>query len=79
MDFGSSASFGRMLIVLGAFLLVAGGIVLLIGRLGLPLGRLPGDIAVRGKHVTFYAPIATCLLLSFLISLVLWLINHLRR
>jgi hypothetical protein len=76
---GTMAPLGRMLIALGALLLVAGGLILLAGRLGLPLGRLPGDIAVRGKHVTFYAPIATCLLLSILLSLLFWLLNHFRR
>jgi hypothetical protein len=79
MDFGSMTSLGRMLIAFGALLLVAGGLVLLAGRLGLPLGRLPGDIAVHGKRVTVYAPIATCLLLSVLLSLLVWLVNHLRR
>jgi hypothetical protein len=73
------APLGRLLIALGILVVVAGGLVLLAARLGLPLGRLPGDIAVRGKHVSFYAPIATCLLLSILLSLVLWLLNHLRR
>jgi hypothetical protein len=63
----------------GILLVVSGGPLLLAGRLGLPLGRLPGDIAVRGKHVSFYAPIATCLVLSILLSLLLWLLNHLRR
>jgi hypothetical protein len=60
-------------------LVVAGALILLMGRLGLPLGRLPGDIAIRGRHGGFYAPIATCLLLSLVISVILWLINLLRR
>lgn len=68
-----------MLIALGLLLLVTGGLILLAGRIGLPLGRLPGDIALRGKHGSFYAPIATCLLLSVVLSLILWLINYLRR
>jgi len=65
---------GRLFIALG-ILLLAGGLLLLADRLGFPLGRLPGDIAVHGKHFAFYMPIATCLLLS----LALWLVNHLRR
>ena len=73
------APLGRLLIAVGILLVLAGGLLLLAGRMGLPLGRLPGDIAVRGKHVTFYAPIATCLLLSVVLSLLLWLVNHLRR
>jgi hypothetical protein len=73
------ASLGRVLLSLGALLLVGGGILLSADRLGLPLGRLPGDIAVRGKNVAFYAPIATCLVLSVLLSLISWLVNRFRR
>ena len=56
-----------------------GALVLLFGRMGLPLGRLPGDIAIRGRHGSFYAPIATCLLISVVLSLLMWLVNSLRR
>lgn len=70
---------GRLLVGLGVLLLIAGGVVLLIGRAGLPLGRLPGDIVVRGRNVTFYAPITTCIVISVLLSLVIWLLNHFRR
>ena len=70
---------GRLLIILGALLLVAGAVILSITRLGVPLGRLPGDISVRGKHFVFYAPVATCLLLSVLLSVLFWLVNYLRR
>jgi hypothetical protein len=69
------ARIGLILIGLGILFLVAAG----LGRLGLPLGRLPGDVAVRGKHFAFYAPIATCVLISILLSLLFWLINHFRR
>jgi hypothetical protein len=79
MDVSPIASIGRLLIALGALMLVLGCILLLAGRTGLPLGRLPGDIAVRGKHFALYAPIATCVLISVLLSLVMWLVNHLRR
>jgi hypothetical protein len=79
MDTGFMASLGRALVGLGALLLVVGGLVLAASRLGLPLGRLPGDISVRGKHFTFYAPVVTCLLLSVLVSLIFWLISYLRR
>lgn len=72
-------SLGRILMLLGASLLIVGALILLVGRLGFPLGRLPGDFAVRGKHFEFYAPLATCLILSILLSLLFWVINHLRR
>ena len=42
----------------------------------LPLFRLPGDIVYRGKNTTFYFPIVTCLLLSVILSLILWLVNR---
>ncbi len=70
---------GRTMVVIGALLLVGGAILLLASRMGLPLGRLPGDVAFRGKHFAVYAPIATCLVLSLLLSLLLWLASHLRR
>ncbi|MFC5863777.1 DUF2905 domain-containing protein [Acidicapsa dinghuensis] len=71
--------FGRLLAGLGLLLLVAGGLIMLAGRAGLPLGRLPGDIAIRGKNATFYAPIVTCIVISILLSLVVWIVNHFRR
>jgi hypothetical protein len=64
---------GRIFVVAGAFLLVGGGLLLFAARMGLPLGRLPGDVAFRGKHFAVYAPIATCLVLSLILSLLLWL------
>lgn len=42
----------------------------------LGLGRLPGDIYVRGEHGSFYFPLATCILLSAVLSLVIWLVNR---
>ena len=45
-----------------------------LSRLG--IGRLPGDIMVQRGNFTFYAPIVTCVLLSIVLSLILWLINR---
>jgi hypothetical protein len=69
----------RLLIGLGVALVVIGGIVLLVGRTGVPLGRLPGDILYRGKNTTFYFPLATSILISAVLSLVLYLIGRLKR
>jgi ribose/xylose/arabinose/galactoside ABC-type transport system permease subunit len=66
-------SLGRMLIVLGVMLVALGVIVSLGQRLPVRLGRLPGDIVIRGKHSVFYFPIVTSILLSVILSLVLWL------
>jgi len=70
---------GRLLVVLGIALIVIGGVVMLLGRTGLPLGRLPGDIFYRGKNTTFYFPLATSIVLSVLLSLLLFLISRFRR
>jgi hypothetical protein len=70
---------GRILVILGVALVVIGGIVMLLGRAGLPLGRLPGDIVYHGKNMTFYFPLASCILISIVLSMVLFLIGRLTR
>jgi hypothetical protein len=70
---------GRLLLVLGIALVLVGGVIMLLGRTGLPLGRLPGDFVYRGKNTTFYFPLATCILLSIALSIVLFLIGRLKR
>ncbi|MGA2358075.1 MAG: DUF2905 domain-containing protein [Terriglobales bacterium] len=55
------------------------GIVMLLGRTGLPLGRLPGDVLYRGKNTTFYFPLASSILLSVVLSIVLFLIGRMKR
>ncbi len=70
---------GRLLIGLGLLLAATGAVVLLLGKTGIPLGRLPGDFAWRGKHTTVYFPLATCIVLSVVLSVVVWLLSHLRK
>jgi len=67
---------GRTLIAVGAVLLVVGLLLTLGARLPFRIGRLPGDVLIRGKHGVFYFPLATCLLLSVLLSLVVWLLGR---
>ncbi len=67
---------GRTLIVLGLLVAAIGVLISLGERLPIRLGRLPGDIILRGKHSTFYFPLATCLLISVILSLILWIINR---
>ena len=64
----------RFLIILGLVLVAAGLLWPTIGKLG--LGRLPGDISFTRGHTTFYFPIVTSIILSVLLSLVLWLFNR---
>lgn len=73
------AEFGKILAFFGVVLLVLGGIFLLLGRTSLPFGRLPGDILYRGKNTTFYFPLTTSLLLSAVLSIVLYIIGRLRH
>ena len=73
------AEMGRFLVIVGIALAVIGGIVMLLGRTGVPLGRLPGDILYRGKSTTFYFPLASSILISVVLSIVLFLIGRLKR
>jgi hypothetical protein len=69
---------GRTLIALGILLVVAGGIVVLLGRTGVPfgLGRLPGDILIKRDGFTFYMPITTSIVVSVLLTAILWLLRR---
>ncbi|HTW28512.1 MAG TPA: DUF2905 domain-containing protein [Acetobacteraceae bacterium] len=64
----------RTLIVIGLVIVAIGLLWPWLGRLG--LGRLPGDIVIQRPHFTFYAPIATCILVSLVLSLILWLFTR---
>jgi hypothetical protein len=65
-----------MLIIAGVLLVVAGLLITLGERLPIRLGRLPGDIVVRGKNSTFYFPVVTCIVISVVLSLVMWLVGR---
>ena len=67
---------GRILIVFGLILLVFGVLISIGERLPIRFGRLPGDVVIRGKNSAFYFPIVTSLLLSIVLSLVVWLLNR---
>jgi hypothetical protein len=76
---GVMADFGKLLIGLGLVLVVAGVLLTVLGRANLPLGRLPGDIVYRGKHATIYFPLATSVVVSVVLSIVLYTLGKLRR
>lgn len=67
---------GKLLLVLGGVIIVAGAVLLLAGRFNVPLGRLPGDIVYRGKNTVFYFPLATCIVISLVLSLIFWLFGR---
>ena len=66
---------GKALILAGLVFLAAGGLVVLAGKIPF-LGRLPGDIVVERPGFRFYFPLGTSVLLSLLLSLLLWLLNR---
>ena len=70
---------GKMLLILGGALAAIGAVLLLAGKFNLPLGHLPGDLVYRGKNVVFYFPLATCVIVSLVLSLILWLVNRTHR
>ena len=65
---------GRFLIILGAILIVVGALISILPRLPIPIGRLPGDLVFRGKNWVFYFPLGTSILLSVVLTLILWLV-----
>jgi hypothetical protein len=73
------ADFGKVLIVVGVVLAAGGLLLIVFGRTNFPLGRLPGDIVYRGKNSTFYFPLATSILLSVVLSILLYVISRFRR
>lgn len=72
------ANIGRMLVILGVALILFGLAFILAGRIPF-LGRLPGDIHIRRGGAEIYIPLATSLLLSLLVTLVLNLLVHFLR
>jgi hypothetical protein len=76
MDFGPQ-QMGKWLIVAGLVIALLGGLMVLLGRIG--LFKLPGDLEFGSKNWRVYIPIASCILLSILLTLILWLINYFRQ
>jgi hypothetical protein len=68
---------GRYLIVFGAVIVVIGIVLMMAGKTpGLRLGRLPGDIYIERGNWRFYFPLATSILLSLILTFILWLLNR---
>jgi hypothetical protein len=71
------ADFGRILVLFGVIAVVVGIVLMTAGRL--PLGRLPGDIVYRGKNTTVYFPLATSVVVSIVLSILLYLVGRWKR
>jgi hypothetical protein len=76
MEFGSE-QFGKWLIVVGLLMAAMGVLFIVLGKLG--LFRLPGDIEFGGGNWKVYMPLASCIIISIVLTLILWLINYFRR
>jgi hypothetical protein len=70
---------GKRLVLLGIILVVAGVVVMLPGRMNVSLGRLPGDFLYRGKNTTVYFPLATSVIVSVVLSILLYLVSRWRK
>ena len=73
------ADLGKVLVFLGAAIVVVGLVFVLLGRTNLPIGRLPGDIVYRGKNTIFYFPLATSIVISVVLSVLIYVIGKLRK
>ncbi len=74
---GPLGALGRMLLGVGALLAVIGIVLILAERFpGLRIGRLPGDIAIERDRWRLYLPLGTSILLSIVLSLLLWLFGR---
>lgn len=66
---------GKLLILFGGVIVLLGVLILSMGKLPW-LGRLPGDILIERKKFSFYFPLATSLLISLVLSMILWLLSR---
>jgi len=69
---------GKLILGLGLALVVIGAVLMLAGRVGVPMGRLPGDFVYRGKHATVYFPLVTCIVISVILTVILYAISRFR-
>jgi hypothetical protein len=67
--------FGKILVFVGLAIAALGGVIWLSAHFNLPLGRLPGDIRIEREHFKFYFPLTTCILISAVLMLILWLLR----
>jgi hypothetical protein len=73
------SAIGKGLLILGLAIAGVGAVLLLAGRMGWPLGRLPGDFAYRGRRVSIFSPLGTSIVVSLVLSALLYLISMFRR
>lgn len=70
-------SLSKIFLIIGGVFLILGGLFYLASRFNLPLGRLPGDFQIQGKGFTCLFPLATFILISIVLSVILTLVSRL--
>jgi hypothetical protein len=76
MDFGPE-QFGKWFIVVGLLMAAMGALFIVLGRLG--VFRLPGDFEFGSGNWKVYMPLTSCIIISIVLTLILWLINYFRK
>ncbi len=76
MEFGPQ-QIGKWLILAGLIIVLVGGLMMILGRMG--LFQLPGDLEFGSRNWRVYLPIASCVLISLILTLILWIISYFRR
>jgi hypothetical protein len=69
-------SLAKVFLIIGVVFLIIAGLLYLAARINLPLGKLPGDFQIQGKGFTCFVPLASTLLLSILLSIILTLFSR---
>lgn len=72
---GELSAFGKVLILFGIIMIVVGGLFLFGSKIPF-IGRLPGDIAIQKKNFSFYFPITTSIIISVILSLIMWFLGR---
>jgi len=68
---------GKMLIFIGLIIIIIGFLITVLGRLG--LGRLPGDIIIQKKNFTFIFPLASSIVISIILTILMWIIFRIKH
>ena len=69
---------GKIIVIIGVFLIIAGVIIYFFSDKLQWFGNLPGDIKIKKEHFSFYAPITSMILISLIISFIIWVIGKIR-
>jgi hypothetical protein len=69
--------FGKYILITGIVISIIGGIVILLGKIG--LSQLPCDVELEGKNWKIYFPVISCIVISIILTGILWLISFLRK